>query len=187
MARRDDKLLDVRERGAWRTWLAEHHASESAVWVVFHKRHTGVACLEYEAAVEEALCFGWVDSLIKRLDEDRFARKFTPRTPDSRWSTINRKRYARLAAEGRLAAPGRARAPTGRSGDAPKPPVEQTGYLEERLKQSRKARQFFESLAPSYRAMYVGWVESAKREATREKRLREALALLTAGKKLGMK
>ena len=86
----------------WREWLSEHHDSESEVWLIFHKLHTGVGSIAYMDALDEALCFGWVDSLVKRLDDARYARKFTPRKADSRWSTINRKRYAALKAAGRL-------------------------------------------------------------------------------------
>src|ERR1700730_7880568 len=105
----------------WREWLATHHHSDSEVWLVFHKRQTGRPSIAYNDAVDEALCFGWIDSLVKRLDDDRDARKFTPRKPDSRWSTANRKRYAQLEAGGRLTPAGLKRAPTDRSGDAPKP------------------------------------------------------------------
>lgn len=187
MAKREARELDIRTRAAWRAWLEAHHADVAAVWLVFHKRHTGVACLDYGDAVEEALCFGWVDSLIRRLDDDRYARKFTPRSADSRWSAINRKRYARLEAEGRLAPSGRARPPTDSSGDAPQLPAALPDYFARRLEQNPAARRYFESLAPSYRAMFIGWVHSAKRETTRERRLRESIELLAAGKKLGMK
>src|SRR5262245_46591823 len=115
------RSLDVRSRQRWREWLQGHHDSESEIWHVFHKRHTGEESIVYDDAVEEARCFGWIDSIIRRLDDDRYARKFTPRKPDSRWSTINRRRYADLKARGLLAAPGLERAPTGRSGDAPRP------------------------------------------------------------------
>ncbi len=80
------KRLDLRNPEQWRKWLADHHDSESEVWLVFHKCHTGQETIGYEDAVDQALCFGWGDSLIKRLDEARYARKFTPRKPDSRWS-----------------------------------------------------------------------------------------------------
>ena len=99
----------------WRKWLDEHHDSESEVWLIFYKLHTGVGSIAYLDALDEALCFGWVDSLVKRLDESRYARKFTPRKADSRWSTINRKRYAALKATGRLKPSGINRAPTDRS------------------------------------------------------------------------
>jgi len=88
----------------WRKWLDEHHASESEVWLVFYKRHTGVGSIAHSDALDEALCVGWVDSLVRRLDESRYAIKFTPRKADSRWSTINRKRYAALKAAGSAAA-----------------------------------------------------------------------------------
>ena len=79
--------LDVRHRRAWRRWLAAHHDKMAGVWLVFHKRHTGVECLEYDDAVEEALCHGWIDSILRRLDDERYVRKFTPRRPGScaRW------------------------------------------------------------------------------------------------------
>jgi uncharacterized protein YdeI (YjbR/CyaY-like superfamily) len=73
------KTLDVQTLEQWRSWLADHHDSESEVWLVFHKRHTGRPSIASQDALDEALCFGWVDSLIKRLDDARYARKFTPR------------------------------------------------------------------------------------------------------------
>src|SRR5712692_1508587 len=180
--------LEVRNRQEWRTWLGRNHASSPGVWLAFYKDHTGVKSIAYEDAVREALCFGWIDSLIKRLDDDRYARKFTPRQPTSRWSTINRRRYADLKARGLLAAPGLERAPTSRSGDAPRPSVpEMPSYIEKQFKANPRAWNYFEQLAPSYRRKYMGWIDSAKREETKEKRLREAISLLAAGKKLGLK
>ena len=109
------KTLLVRTLDEWRNWLDEHHGSESEVWLVFYKLHTGVGSIAYSDALDEALCFGWVDSLVKRLDESRYVIKFTPRKADSRWSTINRKRFAALKAVGRLKPGGIKRAPTHRS------------------------------------------------------------------------
>src|SRR2546428_11998723 len=94
--------LQVRSRRQWRAWLAKHHTSSPGVWLVFFKTHTGVKSISYEDTVREALCFGWIDSLIKRLDEDRYALKVTPRKPTSKWSDINRKRGAELNAAARL-------------------------------------------------------------------------------------
>jgi uncharacterized protein YdeI (YjbR/CyaY-like superfamily) len=180
--------LDVRKRQQWRKWLEAHHDSASEIWLVFPKRHTAEECLSYDDAVEEALFFGWIDSIVKRLDDDRYARKFTPRKPESRWSTINRQRYARLAARGLLAAPGRTRVPTERSGDAPRPSVSVIpSYIEKRLQANARAWNYFEQLSPYYRRACIAWIDSAKREETREKRLREAISLLAAGKKLGLK
>ena len=188
MTARSIKTLKVKNRSAWRSWLKKHHASTSEIWLIFHKRHTGITTLEYNDAVEEALCFGWVDSLVRRIDDSLFSRKFTPRKAGSRWSTINRKRYADLQSRGLLSAPGLKRAPTGRSGDAPRPSViKLPDYISKALKAKPKAWKFFELLAPSYRKLYIGWIDSAKRQETKERRLREAVGLLAAGKKLGLK
>ena len=182
------KTLGVTSRAAWRSWLNTHHDSHSAIWLIFYKRHTGRTSLSYDDAVEEALCFGWIDSLIRRLDEDRYARLFTPRTINSRWSTANRRRYVDLQRRGLLAETGLKRAPTSRSGDAPRSSVSAIpSYIVQALKTNTPAWQYFEQLAPSYRRKYIGWIDSAKREKTKAKRLRDALKLLAAGKKIGLK
>jgi uncharacterized protein YdeI (YjbR/CyaY-like superfamily) len=183
------RTLDIRTRKAWRSWLERHHDSVEAVWLVFHKRHTGTPAVAYDDAVHEALCFGWIDSLVKRLDEDRYARKFTPRKPDSVWSASNRRRYAALKTSGLLTAAGRRRAPTAR---VAVPPARRSyeaipPYIERALKAKPKASQTFERLAPGERRRYLGWIDSAKRQETKERRLREAVALLAAGRKLGLK
>ena len=185
------KTLHVQTLDEWCQWLAKHHASESEIWLIFHKQHTGVASIDYKDALDEALCFGWVDSLVKRLDDRRFARKFTPRRGDSRWSDVNRKRYAELEAEGRLKPPGIERAPTDR-GSATRPqrrelPAELPAYILAALKKNAKARRHFEALAPEQRRRYFAWIESAKREETRLRRLAEAIRVLAAGKALGLK
>ena len=182
------ETLDVHSRRQWRDWLREHHGSVSVIWLVFHKRHTSEESISYDDAVEEALCFGWIDSIVRRLDDSRYARKFTPRKPDSKWSTINCRRYADLKARGLLEAPGLERAPTGRSGDAPRPSVSAIpAYIETEFRADARAWDCFEGLAPSCRRAYIGWIDSAKREETKQKRLREAIGMLRAGKKLGLK
>jgi len=174
----------------WRKWLDEHHDSDSEVWLIFHKRHTGVPSIAYVDARDEALCFGWVDSLVKRLDDSRYAIKFTPRKPNSRWSTINRKRYAALKASGRLKPSGIERAPTDRSyGLRPRyqMPTILPRYIEAALRKHPSAWRYFEGLAPSHRRRYIGWIETAKHEETRARRLKEAIRLLRTGKPLGLK
>src|SRR5262245_10675303 len=185
------KTLLARTLDQWRDWLARHHASVSEVWLIFYKQHTGVASIGYKDALDEALCFGWVDSLVKRLDERRFARKFTPRRADSRWSALNRKRYAELEAEGRLKQPGIERPPTNRR-DAPRPPrlampARLPAYIQTALRNHPTARRHFEALAPWQRWRYFAWIESARREETRLRRLEEAIRLLARGKELGLK
>jgi uncharacterized protein YdeI (YjbR/CyaY-like superfamily) len=158
------------------------------VWLVFYKRDTGHVRISYEDAIDEALCFGWIDSLVKRLDDWRYARKFTPRKPDSKWSIVNRNRYAQLKVAGRLMSAGLNRPPTDRSGDAPKPSISQVPpYIQQALGRHPAADRYFHSLAPSYRRMYIAWVDAAKQPATKMRRLDEAIRLLAAGKKLGLK
>ena len=179
--------LRLRNRQQWRAWLAKHHASSPGVWLVFYKAHTGVKSIPSKDVVQEALCFGWIDSLIKRLDDDRYAVKVTPRQPTSKWSDINRQRWRNLKAAGLLAEPGLAAAPTGnRYGPRPTIP-DLPAYLAKALKAHPTAWTFFRELAPTYRRNFVVWIHTAKRPETREKRLRESIDLLAAGKKLGLK
>ena len=179
--------LDVRTRAEWRRWLAKHHASSPGIWLLRHKQHSGVKSMPYEDLVREALCFGWIDSLIKRLDDDRYAIKVTPRKPTSKWSDINRKRWKELQAAGLLTAPGLAAAPTAtRYASSPTIPV-LPAYIVTAFKANPKAWKYFQALSPRNRRNFVVWIHTAKRPETRERRIRESIALLSAGKKLGLK
>jgi uncharacterized protein YdeI (YjbR/CyaY-like superfamily) len=178
--------LDVRTRKQWRQWLAKHHASSCGIWLVRYKQHSSVKAMPYEDVVREALCFGWVDSLVKRLDDDRYAIKVTPRKPTSKWSDINRRRWNDLKAAGLLAAPGLAAAPTGNS-YTPHAPTKLPAYVARALKTNPRAWQHFQALAPTYRRDFVVWIHTAKRPETRERRIRESIDLLSAGQKLGLK
>ena len=181
------QTLQVPSRRHWRAWLAKHHDSSPGVWLVFYKAHTGVKSIGYEDTVREALCFGWIDSLVKRLDDDRYALKLTPRKPTSKWSDLNRKRWAELNAAGLLAPAGLAAAPTTNT-YAPRPTIpELPAYIAKALKANSKAWKFFRELAPTYRRDFVVWIHIAKRPETRERRIRESIALLAAGKRLGLK
>jgi uncharacterized protein YdeI (YjbR/CyaY-like superfamily) len=190
----DMRTLHVVQRGEWRAWLQANGAKEREVWLVFFKRHTGRKRLEYGDAVEEALCFGWVDSIIRRLDEDRYAQKFTPRRTGSGWSDLNIARARKMIAAGLMTPAGSAmfdpallrRSPTPSPAKAAeKRPI--PAYISAALADDARARAFFESLAPSYRRLYVSWVDSAKKEETRQRRLAEMLSTLRSGRKLGMK
>jgi uncharacterized protein YdeI (YjbR/CyaY-like superfamily) len=183
------KTFDARTIERWRAWLDKHHASASEVWLIFHKKHTGKAAVAYLDALDEALCYGWIDSLVRRIDDDRYARKFTPRKADSKWSTINRKRYADLEAAGRIALAGQARSPAagGRYDSMPKVPEKLPTAIGKALKAAPAAWAFFKTLTPREQRMYFGWIHLAKREETRQRRLREAIELLKKRQKLGLK
>jgi uncharacterized protein YdeI (YjbR/CyaY-like superfamily) len=179
--------LDIRTRRQWRAWLAKHHASSPGIWLVFHKRHTGITSMPYEDMNHEALCFGWIDSLVKRLDDDRYAIKVTPRKPTSKWSAINRRRWMKLKAEGLLAPAGLAAPPTDNT-YGPKPVIpELPAYFAKAIKANPEAWKFFRELPSRERRNFVVWVHMAKRPDTRERRLRESVDRLAAGKRLGLK
>jgi uncharacterized protein YdeI (YjbR/CyaY-like superfamily) len=179
--------LDFQKRASWRQWLAKHCASSPGVWLLRYKEHTGVESMPYEDLVREALCFGWVDSLIKRVDADRYAIKVTPRRPTSKWSDLNRRRWAELKAAGLLAPPGLAAAPTENT-YAPKPSVpELPAYIARAFRSDANAWRFFQSLPERSRRDFVVWIHIAKRPETRERRIRESLELLAKGRRLGLK
>jgi len=184
------KTFPATDRESWRAWLAENHASERVVWVVFPKKHTGEHCMSYEESVEEALCHGWIDSIIKRIDEKSYARKFTPRTDNQNWSELNKRRVAKLIQEGRMTEIGLAKVsysnPESLQPRKSKPQVLSVpAFVEQGLRKKKQAWENFMRLA-SYRRNYVLWISSAKREETRAKRLQQAIQLLMQNKKLGL-
>ena len=90
------KKLYVKTGSEWRKWLTKNHNNVGEVWLIFFKKETGKISIDYESAVEEALCFGWIDSLVKKIDEERYVRKFTPRKDKSAWSESNKKRVKKV-------------------------------------------------------------------------------------------
>lgn len=187
------KQLYVDNRKEWRDWLRRNHNTSDGVWLVFYKKHTGKPSLDYDEAVEEALCFGWIDSIIKKLDEERYARKITPRNINSKWSDLNKKRVEKLDREGRMAAPGIDKVNAGRESgnweksNRPRMPDHIPELLQNELDKNAGAAEFFNRLAPSYRKQYIGWIASAKRADTRKRRVKEAVSLLEKGEKLGLR
>ena len=183
------KTFDPRTLARWRKWLAAHHASTSEIWLVFHKKHTGTSSVAYLDALDEALCYGWIDGLVRRLDAARYARRFTPRRSKSKWSAINIKRYAALKKAGRLTPAGQARSPRtgGRYAPLPTVPKRIPTYIARALKAQPEAWAYFQSIAPSHQRRYFGWIHIAKQPETRERRLREAIRLMLSKQTLGLR
>ena len=188
------KTLYVPDRAQWRAWLARNHALEkSGIWLVYYKQHSGKPSIGYDESVEEALCYGWVDSLIKRLDEEKYARKFTPRKPDSNWSESNRKRIAKLTEQGLLAEAGlesvrQAKAAgTWDSGESTKEDENMPDEFSRTLGENHAARVYFEKLTDAQRRNFIRWINQARQETTRRRRIRESISLLEQGRVLGMK
>src|SRR5438128_11402884 len=103
------KTLYVASRAEWRAWLAKHHQSETEVWLIYYKKPSGRPRIPYDDAVEEALCFGWIDSIVKRIDDAKFAQKFTPRKDWTKWSELNKRRVRKLIREGNMTEAGLAK------------------------------------------------------------------------------
>jgi len=183
-------LLTFAARRAWRAWLERHHASARVAWLVYFKQHTGRLSIPYEDSVEEALCFGWIDGTIRRLDEERYARRFTPRLPGSGWSALNRKRAYKMIQEGMMTPAGMAKFDVhGKAGgitSRTRTPAPHPDFVKA-LKPHPKAGENFERLAPSHRRMYLLWIRDAKKEETRARRIAEAVQRLESNQKLGMK
>jgi uncharacterized protein YdeI (YjbR/CyaY-like superfamily) len=189
------KTLEAPARAEWRLWLRTNAWRESEIWLVFPKVATGRAALSYDDVVVEAICFGWIDSTVRRIDEDRYARKFTPRKPGSVWSDINKARAERAIEEGRMTERGlRLIRHAKESGewervaerlriDEETPPKE----LSDALAEDSAAMSFFESLPRSCRKQYIIWVAVAKRPETRARRAAEAAGMLGRGERLGLK
>lgn len=186
-------MITPASREEWRAWLEKNHANQSEVWLVYYKKHTNKPTLTYLESVKEALCFGWIDGIKKRIDVERYMHRFTPRRAASRWSPTNIKLARELIASGEMTDAGLAAFNNRKPYDEEllqakkKQPPALKPEFEQALKANDAAWQNFNALAPSYRKNYIGWLQSAKRPATREKRLRELLSVLEQGKKLGMK
>ena len=180
-------------RDKWRDWLGRYYATENGIWLVFYKKGTSKPTIDYEAAVEEALCFGWIDSIIKKVDDEKYVRKFTPRKDKSYWSELNKKRAKKMTKDGRMTDAGLAKIKAARKNglwsQTGRPNVSLDIPLEfaKALDKNKKAKENFEKLAPSYRKHYIGWITTAKRDETKKKRIRESLMLLAKGKRLGLK
>ena len=187
------KRLYVKSGTEWRKWLQKNHNKVVEVWLIFYKKETGKPSIDYETAVEEALCFGWIDSLVKKIDEQRYSRKFTPRKDNSVWSESNKKRVKKVIKEGGMTEYGlnkvKAAKKSGKWYEDASPDISfniPTDF-EKALKKNNKAKENFKKLSPTHKKYYIGWIATAKREKTIEKRIEESIKMLNQGKKLGLK
>ena len=178
-------LLEVQDSAEWRQWLTDNHATETEVWLVYRKGDKrGVA---YDESVDEALCFGWIDGLIRRVDDTRYMRRFTPRRPGSKWSASNKRRIERLELQGRIVEAGRVAIDAARADGSwdQVPDAERDWEMPVELKRmldgTHAARDRFDSLSPSHRRQFIMWVASAKRLETRERRAERSVNMLLDG------
>ncbi len=173
-------------RAEWRAWLAANHDRATGVWFVFWKKATGRRGVSYEEAVQEALCFGWIDGLLRPVDGERSSIRFTPRRRGSNWARSNKERVARLEEAGLMTEAGRRaveRAKVDGSWNA-LDEIEEMVVPEEliaALEESPAASEAFEACTASVRKMILGYIGQAKRPATRADRIERAVRVLAAG------
>jgi uncharacterized protein YdeI (YjbR/CyaY-like superfamily) len=171
----------------WHAWLEEHHDTEAEVLVGYWKRGTGRPSLTWPESVDEALCFGWIDGVRRRIDDERYCIRFTPRRPRSRWSDVNVARVAELEREGRMRPAGRAAfAARTEEGTYSYERQQREAALDEarerRLRADAAAWAYFSAQPPGYRRAVVHWVMSAKREETRDRRLAQLIECSAQGR-----
>lgn len=188
------KTLYVTTRQAWRSWLAKHHSTEKEIWLVYYKKRTTRPRIPYNDAVEEALCYGWIDSQTKGIDKDSYAQRFSPRKPASQWSEANKERVRRLIKAGKMTPAGLAalegallpRQVVSRGKSSARVAAIASDILQ-RLQQNKVTWKNFRRFPESYRRIRIGWIESARRRpAELEKRLRYFLKMTAQNKRFGM-
>ncbi len=173
----------------FRAWLEKNHDRESEILVAFYRKGTGKEGMTYLEAVDEALCWGWIDGVRRRIDEERYLNRFSPRKPKSKWSAVNVRHYARLEKEGRIAPPGAA-AYARFDADAHPPysfearPEAFPPEMEEAFRAHAAAWDFFQAQPPGYRRTSIHWVTSARRPETRARRLARLVEASAEGKRL---
>ena len=179
---------------AWREWLEKNHDREDVVWLVFRKKSLGDVPIDYPEALDEALCYGWVDSLLKAIDEQEYMRKFTPRKPDSTWSETNKKKVEQLIGQGRMKPAGmRAVEEARKNGmwDRGVQPPQVDDSLPDALlhafSSNPKARDSYFGMPVRCRKQYNIWINMAKRPETVQRRVQESVERLERGEELGLK
>ncbi len=173
---------------AFNKWLAQNHDKKDELIVGYYKVATGKASMTWSESVDEALCYGWIDGIRRRIDEESYSIRFTPRRPKSIWSAVNLAKVKQLKKEGRMQPTGLAiyeKRTKDNSGiysfEQNKDQIKLPEEFELLLKKNKKAYAFFQAQAPSYKKSVVWWVISAKREETKQKRIKELIADSEAG------
>lgn len=165
-----------RSKAALRAWFIRNHDGASELWVGFHKKQPGVRTMTYPEAVDEALCFGWIDGVRKSVDAGRYTNRFTPRKQRSKWSAVNIRRVEQLEAAGRMHPAGRAAFARRDASGAQlysheRESVEMPAPAAAELRRHKEAWAFFSAQAPSYRRAVAWWIVSAQRDDTKARRL----------------
>jgi uncharacterized protein YdeI (YjbR/CyaY-like superfamily) len=173
---------------AFRRWLEQHHDSATELWVGYYRKATGTPTMTWQESVDEALCFGWIDGIRKRIDDERYMNRFTPRRRGSSWSAVNIRRVQELTRQGRMHPAGLKAFEARREDRSGIYSYEQrhtatfSPDFEKRFREKKKAWTAFEARPPSYRQAAIRWVMTAKKEETRERRLAQLIEASAAGR-----
>lgn len=175
-------------RAEWRAWLAENHAKTAGIWFVYYKKQTGKPRVTYDEAVEEALCFGWIDSLPRKFDDERSKLLFTPRKPKSVWSKLNKTRIERLIENGLMTEIGLAKIETAKADGSwnaldASDSLEIPGDLAAALEAEKEAKANFNNFSDSVKCSILFWIGSAKRLETRKARIEKTTAMAAKNKR----
>ncbi len=185
-----NSALSFKNRDEWRKWLENNYRTEKEVWLFHYKKHVGKIGIQLEEAVEEALCFGWIDGKLRKVDDERFMLRYSPRKPDSVWSRLNREKVETLIAAGKMTAAGLSiieEAKKRGSWDQAYTNLKRDRIpadLRKALAQDKTALDNFQRFANSYRNMYIQWVKSAKTAKTRKGRIEKVVKQAAQNKKL---
>jgi len=177
----ESKLLYAKDRLEWRSWLEAHYRSEHEIWLVFHKKHTGKPRIAYNDAVEEALCFGWIDSTAKQIDSDRYAQRFSRRNPRSPYSQQNKERLRYLAGQGVIMPEVLAAI-----GDILDERFEMPADILDAIKSNKQAWKNFQAFSESYIRIRISYIDTARsRPDEFEKRLNHFIRMTEMNKMFG--
>lgn len=175
------KTLYVTDREDWRAWLEEHYRTEREIWLIFYRKESGKPRISYNDAVEEALCFGWIDSIVKKMDEERFAQRFSPRRPKSGYSQTNRERLRKLVSQGKVKEDVLATL-----GDILEEGFEIPPDILQALKENKQTWENFRKFPESYQRIRIGYIDHARsRPEEFEKRLKYLLKMTEQNKQFG--
>jgi len=186
------KTYFAKDRNAWRKWLEKNHITSPGIWLIYYKKSSGKKRLDYNDAVEEALCFGWIDSTTRPIDQEKYMQRFTPRKPKSGWSGLNKKRIEKLKAEGLMTKAGFEKIEAAiKDGswqsldhiDAVQLPED----LQKALSKNKKAKENFENFPLFTKKQFLYRINSAKRAETRKARIKLIVLMCAANKKPGIK
>jgi uncharacterized protein YdeI (YjbR/CyaY-like superfamily) len=185
---RELKAYYAKDRKAWRKWLEKNHAKLSGIWLIYYKRSSGKPRLEYNDAVEEALCFGWIDSTIRPINEERYMQRFTPRKPKSGWSGLNKQRIKKMTEQGLMTAAGLEKIELAKK-DGSWESLDHIDAIQlpddfaKALSKNKKAELNFENFPLFTKKQFLYRINSAKRAQTRKERIKLLVKMAAANKK----